>query len=569
MKDMKNGIQKSSINNIRRFFDLKYLLSRLRECKEKHREDIYSTTVLIALGLISAIIIQAKAGGAGRFIGSFLIAFIVLFIFYKDIKRYKPGYLRDYKMLVLLGLLVVTTLFIGNVFDYLLSGLYRGLHFPAHFPANLYDVPAYIFGIPIPIGAMLVTLIFDFHTAIIFSFVISLLTGIWLDSPFYPVYAFIGSLTAAFSVIRCKKRSALVKGGIYVSAVNTATAGIILLLGGNLFAPVAGPSLLFAVVSGIIVASMVFIILPFIEYLFGITTDISLIELLDMDQPLMRNLMITSPGTYHHSVIVGNLAEAAAEAVGANPLLARVTAYYHDIGKMKMPEYFIENQTSAVSKHDKLTPHMSSMILISHVKEGVDLSRQYKLPKLVTDIIQQHHGTSLITYFYQKAIEQTADVSHENYRYPGPKPQTRVAALVMMADAVEAASRALTDPTPARISALVERIINNIFLDGQIDECELTLKDISEIKRRFTYILTSIFHKRIAYPDVGMRPLTIQGPEKAIHEGPVSAGHAWNDPAAPSAKGNGNNYHEQSKAYKDKPAEDKKSTEKNSPISER
>ncbi len=517
MKDMKNGIQKNSINSIRKFFDLKYLLSRLREYKEKHREDIYRIAVLIALGLVSAIIIQENAG-VGRFIGSFLIAFIILFIFYKDIKRYKPGYLKDYKMLLLLGLLVVTTLFVGKVFDYLLSGLYRGLHFPAYL-----DVPAYIFGIPIPIGAMLVTLIFDFHSAIIFSFIISLLTGIWLDSPFYPVYAFIGSLTAAFGVARCKKRSALVKGGIYVSAVNAATAGIILLLGGNLFSPVAGPSFLFAAMSGILVVSMVFIMLPFIEYLFGITTDISLIELLDLDQPLMRNLMIIAPGTYHHSVIVSNLSEAAAEAVGANPLLARVTAYYHDIGKMKMPEYFIENQTSAVSKHDKLTPHMSSMILISHVKEGVDLARQYKLPKLVTDIIQQHHGTSLIAYFYQRAVEQGTNMSQDNYRYPGPKPQTRVAALVMMADAVEAASRALTDPTPARISTLVERIINNIFLDGQIDECELTLKDISEIKRRFTYILISIFHKRIAYPDAGIRPLTTQRPEKAIYEEPVSS----------------------------------------------
>jgi putative nucleotidyltransferase with HDIG domain len=564
MKDMKNGIQKNSTKGIRRFFDLKYLLGRFREYKDIHREDIYKIAFLMAIGFVSAIIIQTKVD-VGRFIGSFLIAFIILFILYKDIKRYKPGYLRDYKMLLLLGLLVVTTLFIGKIFEYLLSGLYRGLHFPA----QLAEVPAYIFGIPIPIGAMLVALIFDFHTAIIFSFIISLLTGIWFDSPLYTIYAFIGSLTVTFSVVRCKKRSALVKGGIYVSTVNTATAGIILLLGGNLFDPAAAPSLLFAVMSGIIVASIVFIILPFIEYLFGITTDISLIELLDMDQPLMRNLMITAPGTYHHSVIVSNLAEAAAEAVGANPLLARVTAYYHDIGKMKMPEYFIENQTSAISKHDKLTPHMSSMILISHVKEGVELARQHKLPKLVIDIIQQHHGTSLIAYFYQKAVEQGDHISQDDYRYPGPKPQTRVAALVMMADAVEAASRALTDPTPARISALVERIINTIFLDGQIDECELTLKDISEIKRRFTYILTSIFHKRIAYPDAGMKRLATQMSEKTNYEEPVSAGHAENDSSASSAKGNGNNYHKQTEAYKDKPAEDKKSTEKNPPISER
>jgi putative nucleotidyltransferase with HDIG domain len=490
---MKNGTQKSSL--LKKFKDIP---GSLKDYGQRHRDDISGVSVLIMLGLASAFIIQKKLG-FDYFIGNAILTAFILFIFYKDIRRYKPGYLKDRRMLLLLGLLVVATLLFGRAAEYLLSGLQRGLNLP--------DGASYIYGIPVPVGAMLVTLVFDFHTAITFSFVMSLLTGIWLDSPFYPVYAFIGSLTAAFSVIRCKKRSALIKGGIYVSLVNTATAAVMLLLSGDLFSPEAAPSFLFAAISGLIVSSIVSTVLPFIEYSFGITTDISLVELLDLDQPLMRQLMITAPGTYHHSVIVGNLAEAAAEAVGANPLLAKVTAYYHDIGKVKIPEYFIENQAGMVSKHEKLAPHMSSMILVSHVKEGVELARQYKMPRLVTDIIQQHHGTSLITYFYQKAVEQSQDfiVSQENYRYPGPKPQTRVAALVMMADAVEAASRALADPTPARIHALVDRIINNIFLDGQIDECELTLKDISDVKKRFTYILTSIFHKRVEYPEVDLR----------------------------------------------------------------
>jgi putative nucleotidyltransferase with HDIG domain len=216
----------------------------------------------------------------------------------------------------------------------------------------------------------------------------------------------------------------------------------------------------------------------------------------------MKTLMITAPGTYHHSVIVGNLVEAAAEAVGVNPLLARVSSYYHDIGKIKMPEYFVENQSMAPSKHDKLTPHMSSMIITNHVKEGVDLARQYKLPQTIIDIIRQHHGNAVITYFYQKAkeLDHGNSPSEDEYKYPGPKPQTRVAALVMMADAVEASSRVLNDPTPVRITALVDKIINHIFIDGQLDDCELTLKDISEIKKRFIYILAGIFHKRINYP---------------------------------------------------------------------
>lgn len=542
---MKNGSQKNSPAQ-----KLKKALEFLKDYREKHKSEISKIAVLLLFSLLCAIIIQ-KELGFGYFTGSFLITAVILFIFYKDIKRYKPAYFKDYKMLILLGLLLTGTLATGRVFEYLLSGLYKGL--------NLSGGEPFIFGIPIPIGAMLVTLIFDFHAAITFSFVISLLSGVWLHDPFYPFYFFIGSLTSAFCVIRCKKRSALIKGGLYVSAVNIAITGIVLLLGGNLFSLSAPFAFLFAAMSGILVAAMVSFILPVIEYIFGITTDISLIELLDLEQPLMRNLMIAAPGTYYHSVIVGSLAESAAEAVGANPLLAKVTAYYHDIGKMKMPDYFVENQKNTVSKHDKLTPHMSSMIIISHVKEGLELAKQYKLPKVVIDIIQQHHGTGLIVYFYQKALEQHAFegvASQSNYRYPGPKPQTRVAALVMMADAVEAASHALTDPTPARIAALVEKIINNIFLDGQIDECELTLKDISEIKNRFTYILTSIFHRRVEYPE-----LNLKGSQHR-HE-KTAAEAVFKNPADRiitadlSVQGNGNSNKEQSEADKSKSPESK------------
>jgi putative nucleotidyltransferase with HDIG domain len=251
------------------------------------------------------------------------------------------------------------------------------------------------------------------------------------------------------------------------------------------------------------VVTLVSALLPLFEYFFKLTTDISLLELVDLNQPLMRELLVEAPGTYHHSIIVGNLAETAAEAVGVNPLLARVSAYYHDIGKIKMPDYFIENQIASISKHDPLAPRMSSLILLSHVKEGVELARKHKLPQEIIDIIQQHHGTSVQTFFYQKAKEQQDNVTpltEEDFRYPGPKPQSRVAALVLMADAVEAASRVLTDTSPARVSLLVDRIINHCFIDGQLDNCELTLKDIREIRSNFVYLLTSMYHKRINYP---------------------------------------------------------------------
>jgi hypothetical protein len=498
--------------------------------RSSHSDEISKFPVLFLLALFIAVTIWDGAR-IGHLAGSFLISALILFIFYKDIRRYKPVYLKNYKMLLLLCILITGTLMLCRIFELLFSGLHRGLDFPGG--------TASIFGIPVPLGAMLTALIFDFHTAIIFSFALSLLTGVWLNNPFFPIYAFVGSLTAAFSVMRCRKRSGLVKGGIYVSGVNLLTAGIILLMTGDLFAPSAPSAFFFAAFSGIVVASAVSILLPVIEYAFRITTDISLAELLDLDQPLMRSFMISAPGTYHHSVIVGTLAEAAAEAVGVNPLLARVGAYYHDIGKMKMPEYFVENQSGPSSKHEKLTPRMSSMILTSHVKEGVELAKHYKVPQVVTDIIQQHHGTSLITYFYQKALEQKRDNPplEENYRYPGPRPQTRVAAVVMMADAVEAASRTLTDPTPARIAAHVEKMINNMYLAGQIDDCELTLKDISEVKKRFTYVLTSIFHKRIDYPESVVKGITHK-------EERIATGH-----------GNGSGHKEHAKTHKDTSAQ--------------
>ncbi len=538
---MRNGTAKSSPAKKKRT-----AVEFLREYVQKHKAELSRIYVLLGLSVLCALLIQERIG-IDHFIGSFFIAAIILLIFYRDIKRYKPVYLNDHKMLFLLGLLVAGTLMVGRIFEYLLSGLHRGLF--------LLGSGAFLYGIPIPMGAMLVTLIFDFHTAIIFSFVTSILTGIWLNNPLYTVYAFIGSLTAAFSVIRCKKRSSLLKGGLYVSSVNVFTAGVLLLFQGDLFAAMAPHTFFFAAMSGIMVSALVSLLLPVIEYVFTVTTDISLIELMDLEQPLMHNLMIAAPGTYHHSIIVGNLAETAAEAVGANPLLARVTACYHDIGKIRMPEYFVENQTNSANRHEKLTPHMSSMILISHVKEGVEFARQYKLPKQVVDIIQQHHGTSLITFFYQKALEQTKDVLplQEDYRYPGPKPQTRVAAIVMMADAVEAASRALAEPTPARISALVDKIINHIFLDGQIDECELTLKDISEIKKRFTYILTSIFHRRIEYPEVAMKGAQQKGPSET-----ASARTAGDkDATGAVTQGNGNSNKEQPKADQGKPSDDR------------
>ena len=217
----------------------------------------------------------------------------------------------------------------------------------------------------------------------------------------------------------------------------------------------------------------------------------------------MKSLMISAPGTYHHSVIVGNLVESAAEAVGVNPLLARVSAYYHDIGKIRKPQYFIENQRNGKNKHDKLAPSMSSLILVSHIKEGVEIGREHKLGEVIIDGIRSHHGTSLIRYFFEKAklLKGEDAVKEEDFRYPGPKPRTREAALVMLADVVEAASRTLENPTPARIKGLVKSLMDRILSDGQLDECAVTLKELHKIAASFNTILNGIHHHRIEYLD--------------------------------------------------------------------
>jgi putative nucleotidyltransferase with HDIG domain len=212
--------------------------------------------------------------------------------------------------------------------------------------------------------------------------------------------------------------------------------------------------------------------------------------------------MLKAPGTYNHSILIGNLVESAARAIKVNPLLARVSAYYHDIGKIKMPEMFIENQLTGYNKHEELSPYMSSLIVASHVKEGIELAKQYNLGEPIVDAIAQHHGTRLMTFFYAKALKQDPNAKEENFRYPGPKPKSREIALLMMADAVEAATRALEDFTPARIGNLVKKITQDIFLDGQLDECELTLKDLNLVVESFTRSLIAIHHQRVDYPNI-------------------------------------------------------------------
>jgi hypothetical protein len=355
---------------------------------------------------------------------------------------------------------------------------------------------------------MTVCLFMGMQVALPFSLASAFVTAFLFENEFDMFLFFLlsGAL-GAYWVRNCKERGTLIKGGLKVGLVNVLVvtalhmfrgSGVELnLLWGWLF------SLLGGVSSGILATGFA----PVVEMTFAYTTDIKLLELASLDRPILQKLMLEAPGTYHHSVIVGSLGEAAAATIGANPLLAKVSGYYHDIGKVKKPLYFVENQVGSKSRHDKLAPSMSSLILIAHVKNGVEMAKNHKLGKAIIDIIQQHHGTSLITYFYEKAkyLKGKDAVNMDQFRYPGPKPQTKEAGLVLLADAVEAASRTLENPTPARINGVVQNIINMKFLDGQLDECELTLKDIHEIAKSFDKILNGIHHHRIEYPQTVAR----------------------------------------------------------------
>jgi putative nucleotidyltransferase with HDIG domain len=247
--------------------------------------------------------------------------------------------------------------------------------------------------------------------------------------------------------------------------------------------------------------------LPFVERGFGVQTDLKLLELGDAAHPLLQELVRRAPGTYNHSINVASIGEAAAEAIGANGLLVRVGAYFHDIGKMLKPEYFIENQGERANRHETLLPAMSTLVIIAHVKDGADLARQHGLPDSIIDFILEHHGTTLVEFFFDQAHQQSkldphgGPVDESSFRYPGPKPQSRETGVIMLADAVESASRALVDPTPARIDSLVRDITMKRLLDGQFDESGLTFSELHVVENTLVKNLTGVYHGRVKYPD--------------------------------------------------------------------
>lgn len=359
--------------------------------------------------------------------------------------------------------------------------------------------------IPVCAISILTVILFnDLRLAFLVTVFSAIETGAIIYQDFILSVVFLtGGLIGALCVWQSKRREQIITAGLI--------AGLIQAFCLLLFSPVKEwvavsflkGAIIPLLLNGVISAFLVIGSLPLFEYLFNVLTNIRLLELSDFNHPLLKRLILEAPGTYQHSLVVGNLAEVASESIRANSLLARVGAYYHDIGKLEKPEYFSENQPEDLSKHDKILPTISKLIIVNHVKDGMELAKKYKLNSQIIDFISQHHGTSLTYYFYCRALEgmeSKGEIKEEGFRYTGPKPQTKEIAIVHLADSIEAATRTLEEPTPSRIEEMVRKIINNKFIDGQLDECELTLKDIEKIASTFIRTLSTMYHSRIKYP---------------------------------------------------------------------
>ncbi len=429
-------------------------------------------------------------------IGLFLIITMLLslsYVFpYRYIKKFRTS--LDFKNIIfIISVLLFSILLIkaGIIFSNAIS-----LYFPFIDKNDIYYL------IPFAFGPMLVRIILNSEVSVVYIALFSILTSIiFKNSIFFMIYTFAGSLIASYEVFDFSSWSRVIKAGIITGVLNVLMVLAFVLIGFNLINIQNIYALISAFLSGVISSIMVIGLIPLLERLFGFTTDFKLLELSGPGNPLLRQFSIVAPGTYQHSIMTSTLAESAATAVGANPLLARVASLYHDIGKITKPNYFIENITNSENPHNKLAPTMSSLIIASHVKDGQELAKKYKLGDKIESIIAEHHGTSMIGTFYEKAFNENKDVSISSdvFRYTGKKPQTKEAGIVMLADSVEAISRSMSNISPSRLELMVRKTINRIYTDGQLDECELTLKELHIIGDAFVKVLNSVFHQRVPY----------------------------------------------------------------------
>lgn len=400
---------------------------------------------------------------------------------------------------------------VGIVFALLIRGFFvLAQGFSSSFEGAATAAATY-YALPFAAGPIVASLVAGMGPALLFAAVNGVGAGILMGQSFpFALFALVGSLAGIFGTGKVRSRSVLLGMGGMVAAANLVSVAAIQLLNAEYLRWSFALDALGGLVGGLLISATVGLLLPVFEHFFHVTTDIRLLELSNQNLPLLRTLALEAPGTYQHSLMVGHLAEAAAEAIGSDALLARVSGYYHDIGKTKMPAYFIENQTKGLNRHDRLEPSMSALIIAAHVKEGLELAKKARLPEPIVAAIREHHGTKLIRYFYQKALTKVepgaSAVQETEYRHPGPKPGTRITGILMIADAVEAASRTLVEPTPPKIRAMIQTIVDDCLRDGQFDECDLTMRDLALIVDALDHSVTTIFHHRIDYPGFDFEP---------------------------------------------------------------
>ena len=451
-------------------------------------------------------------------LGTAIVSFLLLSLAWVCAKRYLLSILRGPKPLVLFVILLMSQALLVKL------GLLVAL--TLHEAYRQVALHSFHFIIPFASAPMLAALLLGRSAAVMMAVVTAGLTALLIPgSVQFSLMALAGGVYSAIQWKHYRQRSSILLACMSIGLINAALALGFSMQEGISVAVMRWMAVPLAFAGGMANVIVVSAAMPLLESVFKLTTDMRLLELTDQNHPVLRQLVVRAPGTYHHSLIVGNLAEEAAEAINAHPLLSRVGAYFHDIGKIFKPEYFIENQ-GRENRHDRLSPNMSALILISHVKEGVELAREHKLPQEIIDMIAQHHGTSLIRYFYEKAkgAKSGDEPREEAFCYPGPKPQTRETGILMLADIVEASSRALPDSSPGRLSALVERAIQTAFADGQLDGCNLTLKDLGRIQAAFLRVLAGIHHHRVTYPGQPTAPEKKGAPNGGVYPKPAKAG---------------------------------------------
>jgi putative nucleotidyltransferase with HDIG domain len=497
-KELTDQAVENARNSISLTKDMVYENERIVDANERIDEDIYQKLYSLDMARME----QNKAEGSWQynlaFLGKMMLLTSIVLIAGLYLYSFRKKIYNDNKKLFMIVVIILL--------DLILAAIISG-------PLNW---PGYV--IPTTIASMLLAILIDSGIAFVGTVVIALILG-GIQGGGYDIalITIVSGMVSIFSVHKIRTRNQVFKAIIYIAL---AYYWIILSLSGLRFDSLLEASRLFVIYllpNAVLSPFITFMVLGIFEKLFDITTDVTLLELSDLNHPLLKRLSLEAPGTFHHSMVVGNLTESAAKVINANSLLARVGSYYHDIGKMEKPEYFVENQMDADNRHEALSPNMSALILASHVKNGIDMAKRYGIPKLIRDFIPEHHGTSTMRYFYKKALDSATDgeVNESDFKYPGPKPQSKETGITMLADAVEAATRSLNNPTPSKLRAFVEELVDERFKEGQLDECDLTLRDLKNIIDAFMPVLYGVFQHRIEYPDQEKKKPKITGNKKS------------------------------------------------------